>query len=158
MKLTDFILRKAKPLILKTLKPYVDEIYLNTPKIYGSEKRVNISKLSKVSNTLFNTFSGNITVKDYAFMGHNVSLLTGSHDIELIGEERMSDIPISGRDIIVGEGVWIGSNSIILGPCKIGKNSVIAANSVVLQDVAEGVLVGGTPAREIKKIFPNDPS
>jgi acetyltransferase-like isoleucine patch superfamily enzyme len=155
MKLKEFILRKARPLILKTLKPYVDEIYLNTPKIYGAAKRVNISKLSKVSNTLFNTFSGNITVEDYAFMGHNVSLLTGTHDIGLIGEERMSDIPTKGRNIIVGEGVWIGSNSIILGPCKIGKNSVIAANSVVLKDVGEGVLVGGAPAREIKRIFSN---
>ena len=116
---------------------------------------MSISNLSKVSNTLFNTFSGNITVEDYAFMGHNVSLLTGTHDIGLIGEERMSDIPTSGRDIIVGEGVWIGSNSIdILGPCRIGKNAVIAANSVVLKDVAEGVLVGGSPARRNQKNIP----
>ena len=99
------------------------------------DKGEHIQSVSKVSNTLFNTFSGNITVEDYAFMGHNVSLLTGTHDIGLIGEERMSDIPTSGRDIIVGEGVWIGSNSIILGPCRIGKNSVIAANSVILKDV-----------------------
>ena len=82
---------------------------------------MNISNLSKVSNTLFNTFSGNITVEDYAFMGHNVSLLTGSHNIELIGEERMSDIPISGRDIIVGEGVWIGSNSIFSALARLAK-------------------------------------
>ena len=32
---------------------------------------------------------------------------------------------------------WIGSNTTIIGPCVIGKNSVIAANSVVLKDVAE---------------------
>ena len=70
----------------------------------------------------------------------------------------MNDIPISGMDIHVKQGVWIGSNTTIIGPCVIGKNSVIAANSVVLKDVAEGVLVGGSPAREIKRIFPNDQS
>ena len=49
----------------------------------------------------------------------------------------MNDIPISGMDIHVKQRVWIGSNTTIISPCVIGKNSVIAANSVVLKDVAE---------------------
>ena len=111
-----------------------------------------IHKSAKVANSLFNTFSGNIQIDKFCFTGHNVSFLTGTHNYKLKNLQRMNDIPISGRDIHVKQGVWIGSNTTIIGPCVIGKNSVIAANSVVLKDVAEGVLVGGTCTRNQKNI------
>ena len=57
-----------------------------------------------------------------------------------------------GRDISIGKGVWIGSNATILGPCKIGENSVVASGSVVMGEVSANSLVGGAPAKLIKKI------
>ena len=65
----------------------------------------------------------------------------------------MDDIQISGRDIIVRKGVWIGSNAIILGPCEIGENSVIAAGSIVTRDVPARVLSGGAPAKVLKEFI-----
>jgi acetyltransferase-like isoleucine patch superfamily enzyme len=48
--------------------------------------------------------------------------------------------------------VWIGMNSIILKGTRIGNGAVIAAGAVVTRDVPEKCLVGGVPARIIRKI------
>jgi acetyltransferase-like isoleucine patch superfamily enzyme len=85
-------------------------------------------------------------------MGHNVSVLTGTHDYTKKSKERMISAPITGGDIYIEKGVWLGSNSTILGPCRIGENSVIAAGSIVTKDIPNNVLVGGIPARIIKQL------
>ena len=56
------------------------------------------------------------------------------------------------KPIVIGENVWIGSNSTILPGVTIGKGSIIAAGAVVTKDVDENVVVGGVPAKFIKKI------
>lgn len=153
MSLVNFTKRKIRILLLRMLKPLVDEITLSTFQVYGSKERLHISSSAKVTNSLFNTFSGSIYIEDNAFTGHNVSFLTGSHDYHLVGQKRMEDIQISGRDIIVRKGVWIGSNATILGPCEIGENSVIAAGSIVTRDVPARVLSAGAPAKLIREII-----
>ncbi len=54
--------------------------------------------------------------------------------------------------VTIGSGSWIGVNSVILAGVKIGKNSVVAAGSVVVNDVADYTVVGGSPAKFIKKL------
>lgn len=56
------------------------------------------------------------------------------------------------RPVTISDNVWIGCRSIILKGIKIGKNSVIAAGSVVTKDVPPNTIVGGNPARIIKEI------
>lgn len=55
--------------------------------------------------------------------------------------------------ISIGNDVWIGTNVIILDGVKIGNGAIIAAGAVVTKDVEPYVIVGGVPAREIKKRF-----
>ena len=97
---------------------------------------------------------GEIKVGQYAFAGHNVSILTGTHDITKRSKERMDSYPKSGRDIIIGDGVWMGSNTTILGPCKIGNSAVIASGAVVVANtiIPDGTVWAGIPARQLKKI------
>ncbi|SFK33346.1 transferase hexapeptide (six repeat-containing protein) [Methylorubrum salsuginis] len=52
----------------------------------------------------------------------------------------------------IEDNVWIGAGCIILPGVTIGRNSIVAAGAVVAKDVAEGVLVGGVPARTIKTL------
>ena len=151
-KLIDLMKRRIKVIILRLLKPVFDELSLTTFRVYGSAKRLNVDPKAKVANSLFNTFSGNIRIDEYAFTGHNVSFLTGSHDYHLFDEERMLDIPLEGNDIHVKKGAWIGSNSTIIGPCIIYENAVVAAGSVVIKDVEKNTIVGGCPAKFIKII------
>lgn len=56
----------------------------------------------------------------------------------------------------IGNDVWIGSNVLILQGVHIGDGAVIAAGAVVTKDVLPYTIVGGIPAKEIRKRFSND--
>ena len=96
--------KRFKVLMLRIFKPLVDEINCTTHIIYGYSERLYIHPNAKVANSLFNTFSGKITIKEYAFTDHNVSFLTGSHDYHKKNKERMLGIPHNGHDIYVETG------------------------------------------------------
>ena len=59
-------------------------------------------------------------------------------------------------DIVVGNDVWIGSDAKIMSGVHIGDGSIIAANAVVTKDVEPYAVVGGVPAKMIKKRFPDE--
>lgn len=74
------------------------------------------------------------------------------------GWERAMDgkaYPAKG-DLVIGNDVWIGYNASIMAGVKIGDGAIIAANAVVTRDVEPYAIVGGNPAREIKKRFSED--
>lgn len=60
------------------------------------------------------------------------------------------------KPIVIGNDVWVGHGAIILKGVKIGDGAVIGAGSVVTKDVAPYAIVGGVPAREIRKRFSNE--
>ncbi|WP_131856390.1 CatB-related O-acetyltransferase [Bosea sp. BK604] len=57
-------------------------------------------------------------------------------------------------DVTIGHDVWIGSQAMIMSGVTIGHGAVIAARAVVTKDVAPYAIVGGNPAREIRKRLP----
>lgn len=64
------------------------------------------------------------------------------------------DDPRSGKssDVVIGDNVWLGVNSVILKGVTIGKNTVIGANSVVTKNIPENVIAAGNPCRVIKNL------
>ena len=56
-------------------------------------------------------------------------------------------------NIEIGNDVWIGYNATIMAGVKIGDGAIIATNATVVSDVKPYTVVGGNPAREIKKRF-----
>jgi len=52
---------------------------------------------------------------------------------------------------LVGDNVSFGAGAVVIGPIKVGSNSIVGANSVVTRDVPEDVIVFGVPARVIKE-------
>ena len=56
-------------------------------------------------------------------------------------------------DIIIGNDVWIGYNAIIMAGVKIGDGAIVATGAVVVKDVAPYTIVGGVPARMIRRRF-----
>ncbi|MDP4144312.1 MAG: 2,3,4,5-tetrahydropyridine-2,6-dicarboxylate N-acetyltransferase [Bacillota bacterium] len=60
--------------------------------------------------------------------------------------------PPSKSPCEIGDDVLIGANAVILEGIKIGNGSVVAAGSVVVEDVPAGVVVAGTPAKIIKTV------
>lgn len=59
-------------------------------------------------------------------------------------------------NIEIGNDVWIGYNATIMAGVKIGDGAIIATNSTVVSDVEPYSIVGGNPAKEIKKRFTLD--
>ena len=126
------------------------------PTVWGDSRRLHISPKASLLSCHFNVNSGEITVGDYTFCGSKVSILAGSHDMMLTGFLRRDVEVVDGCDIHIGEGVWLGSNSTILGPATIGDHAVVAAGAVVTPGTAiePCSIYGGVPARFIKKIEP----
>lgn len=69
--------------------------------------------------------------------------------------DHLSQLPFKG-DTIIGNDVWFGRECVIMPGVKIGDGSIIAAYSVVTKDIEPYSIVGGNPARFIKKRFENE--
>lgn len=61
--------------------------------------------------------------------------------------------PKSKGDVIIGNDVWIGEGTIIMGGVKIGDGAVIAAGSIVTKEVLPYQIVAGVPAKHMKLRF-----
>lgn len=59
-------------------------------------------------------------------------------------------------DIVIGNDVWIGYEAVIMAGVHIGNGAIIASRAVVTKDVPPYTIVGGTPAKEIRKRFDED--
>lgn len=99
--------------------------------------------------TLFMGGSSTISIGNNCDISSNVSLICGSHEIG--DSPRRAGNGIS-KDITIGDGVWIGYGSLILGGVTIGDGAIIAAGSVVNKSVPSNTIYGGVPAKEIKNI------
>jgi len=58
--------------------------------------------------------------------------------------------PPSAEPVVIEDDVVIGANAVVIEGVRVGKSSVVAAGAVVIADVPENVVVGGTPARILK--------
>ena len=146
------ILRSFRTPILVFYRNFPGPLISTQYLVYGNESRLILAKTAILQNALFNVMSGKIIVEDYVFFGHNVSILTGTHDYHKTGSERQKAVPSSGRDIIIKKGVWIASNATILGPCVIGENSVIGPCCLIDKDVPPSTVCTSGTTVEFKKI------
>ena len=70
-------------------------------------------------------------------------------DVSLVDEDCYKEFD----NIEIGNDVWIGARVMIMGGCRIGNGSIVAAGSVVTKDVEPFSIVGGVPARKIRSRF-----
>ncbi len=102
-------------------------------------------------------FNFNCTVLDVApvhigrnaFIAPGVQIYTAGHDLGHL--KRNSGVEY-GRAVAIGRDCWIGGSAVICPGVTIGDRCVVAAGAVVTRDVPDDSLVGGNPARIIRKL------
>ena len=90
-----------------------------------------------------------ITIGDRVAIGHDVLVLTASHDVGKHG--RRAGV-LTAEPVRIEDGAWLGARSIILPGVTIGRGSVVAAGAVVTASVPHNTMVAGVPARRVKTL------
>ena len=126
--------------------------------VHGDKDRLRIGNRCSTMNTIFNVQSGDITIEDNTIFGHHCMLLTGTHRFyngrraSLDENHTIEETPLTGRDIVIGQGCFIGSGAIIVGPVEIGDNVIIGGGSVVTQNIPSSCFAAGIPAKVINNL------
>ena len=110
----------------------------------------------------FYSIDNPITIGNFCSIARGTNIQEHNHNTEctttyfikyrVFNEKYGADVVTKGA-IEIGNDVWVASGCTILSGVKIGNGCVIAANSVVNSDVPPYSIVGGTPARVLKKRF-----
>lgn len=111
---------------------------------------------------------GKTQIGKYYSIGYNAQIGPPEHPIDFIStspklyrDKLIKDLCLWPDDdikepVVIGNDVWIGSNSVILQGVTVGDGSIIAAGAVVTKNVDSYTIVGGVPAHPIKKRFEDD--
>jgi len=100
-------------------------------------------------NDVFLDLHDTITIEGSVGLGHQVKILTGSHNYTKTGKERNK---VTSKPVIIRTGAWIASYSIVLPGTEIGAHAVVGAGSVVRGKVPPYTFVAGNPAKLIRTI------
>ncbi|MBQ4159449.1 MAG: glycosyltransferase, partial [Clostridia bacterium] len=94
--------------------------------------------------------AGPLKIGNDVMMGPNVMIFTQNHETENIEKPmRLQTAPKKG--VTIGNDVWIGANVTILPGVTVGDGAILGAGAVVTKDVEPYSIVGGNPAKLIKK-------
>ncbi|KAG7914446.1 hypothetical protein KL927_004640 [Ogataea polymorpha] len=114
---------------------------------------INYGKNLKIGKNVFINFDcvfldlGGITIEDGVLIAPKVNLLSEGHPVEPAIRSSLLVGPIH-----IKKNAWVGANATILSGVTVGENSVVAAGAVVTQDVPDNTVVGGIPAKVLRKL------
>lgn len=118
-----------------------------------TEGMVRIGRGSEIGERCRISIANALDIGEKVLISPNVYITDCDH------EYRNIDIPIieqgivqKGQKVSIGDGAYIGINSVIVGNVMIGKHCVIGANSVVTNDIPDYCVAVGSPAKVIKNI------
>lgn len=92
---------------------------------------------------------GNLAIGDRVSIAPRVTIVTSSHP----NDSRIRSVaPVASGPVRLGDDAWLGAGVVVLPGVTIGRGAVVAALSVVAEDVPELTVVGGQPARVIRRL------
>ena len=122
--------------------------------VYGNTKKTSISIGDRCyigfGFTILSKDSNKIAIGNDVLIASNVCITNENHGMNSEDKTPYMDQEITGDDVIIGDGSWIGQNACILPGVTIGKKSIIGAGSVVTKSIPDYSIAVGNPARVIK--------
>ena len=101
-------------------------------------------------NSLLNGFAAKVTIGTNVSIAQNVNIMADSGPN---ASKKMQQLfPIEKGAIHIGDHCWIGANAIIMPNVELGEFSIVAANSYVNKSFPKYSIIGGSPARLIRKL------
>ena len=94
-----------------------------------------------------------IKIGDNCQMAPNVAIYTAGHPIHPVSRNSAYEY---GKEVTIGDNVWLGGNTVVCPGVHIGNNVVIGAGSVVTKDIPDWSIAAGNPCRVIRKITEED--
>lgn len=141
----------------------------STAKVYAFSKISN-TKIGDFSYISFRCTINGCTIGRFCSIASGVKIGLGNHPIDFISTSPLFYTPnnplrrtlvketsfLENEPVHIGHDVWIGANAVILDGIKIGNGAIVGANSIVTRDVPPYTIVGGVPAKPIKKRFSDE--
>jgi acetyltransferase-like isoleucine patch superfamily enzyme len=110
---------------------------------------IKIGNKVATNNNIFICAANHIEIGDNTLIGQNVTIMDfEAHGIDPAERRKIGEL---GK-VMIGENVWIGNNVTILKNSEIGANTIVAAGAVVTGFFPDNVIIGGVPAKIIKKL------
>ena len=106
---------------------------------------VKIGKNVVVMNNALFMADGGITIEDNVLVAANAQLISNNHDL-------YDHAVLTCKPVHLKRNCWIGAGATILPGVTVGENAVVGAGAVVTKDVEANTVVGGNPAKLIKRL------
>jgi galactoside O-acetyltransferase len=101
-------------------------------------------------NSILNGYSEQLTIGSYVSIAQNVNIMVDSGPN---ASKAMQQIfPIQKRPVTIGDHSWIGTSAVIMPGVELGRFCVVAAGSFVNKSFPDYSIIGGTPAKLIRKM------
>jgi len=135
----------VKKIFLKCAKT----VNINRGAYFGSGINVSLGNNSSIGRNC--QLANDVTIGNDVMMAPEVIIFSISHNTQRIDIPMRLQGNLPANPVIIANDVWIGQGVTILPGINIGTGSIIASGSMVTKDVAEFSVVGGNPAKLIKK-------
>lgn len=118
---------------------------------YGSHIEVGRNFFANYNCTIIDV--ARVKIGDNCQMAPNVAIYTAGHPV--YPDTRNSAFEY-GKEVTIGDNVWLGGNTVVCPGVHIGSNTVIGAGSVVTKDIPDWSIAAGNPCRVLRRITEDD--
>lgn len=91
------------------------------------------------------------TIGNYVMIAPNVALYATSHVFDRLDIPMVLQGKTTEQACVIEDNVWIGRNAVIMPGIRIGTGSIVGAGAVVTKNIEPNSIVGGVPAKLLKK-------